>query len=74
MPKPLGITDLRKAMEVMNNWKLSASRILMNKKEYEDLLAFDTFECPECGATCGRITGHPDNGCGLGDIYNIMEL
>jgi len=73
MVKPLTAIDLQKVKRLMDNWKLQPSRMIMNKKDYEDILAFDTFECPACGVSCNRAIGHPDNGCDLGKIYNIME-
>ena len=71
-PKPLSKTDFRKAME--GNWKLSASRMIMSKADYDDIMALDQFECPGCGVLFSRDMGHPENGCDLGHIYNVMEL
>ena len=72
--KPIGITDLKEAMKAMDSWKLTASKMIMNKADYDDIIAFSQFECPGCGVSFSRDVGHPENGCDLGDIYNIMEL
>lgn len=74
MPKSIGITDVQKAKEAMDRFRIQADKIFMNKQDYEDLLKFEHYPCPECEALCGPDIKHPDNGCSYGKIYNVMEF
>jgi hypothetical protein len=71
--KPLSKNDILKAFKLIENQGLTASRMIMSKKEYDDIIALEQFECPACGVMCNRNMGHPEDGCDWGKIYNIMS-
>jgi hypothetical protein len=73
MTRPFNKTDLQNLMKQVNSWKPTASRMIMSKKEYDDIISLEQFECPACGVMCNRNMGHPEDGCDWGKIYNIMS-